>query len=165
VDKYVDLAKQLGMTDAILISPQDIYFDIRAILKCCWGCERASQVDIRCDDRNTTFRERVEMVKQYKDILLLHSHDAYQLSHTLLKLERIAFMDGYYFAFTLRSCNLCKECKVGKGEECSFPEKVRPCDQLFGIDVYRTVRQLGLPCDVLQSKKDMQNRYGFLLIN
>ncbi len=48
---------------------------------------------------------------------------------------------------------------------CLFPDKVRPCDQIFGIDVYRTARNLGLPCQVLQNKNDIQNRYGFVLID
>ena len=43
--------------------------------------------------------------------------------------------------------------------------KLRPCDQSFGIDVYKTARNLGLPCEVLQSKDDIQNRYGFVLLD
>ena len=162
--KYADLAKSQGMVNAIVISPLDICFDSRAFLKCCWGCDRSPSENARCDSRNTTLEERIEMVKQYSYILLVHSHDATQLSKTLLELERIAFLDGYYFAFVLRTCRFCKECLVLKGEECSFPEKIRPCDQLFGIDVYKTVRQLGLPCEVLHHKDDVQNRYAFLLI-
>ncbi len=165
MDKYADLAKQRGMTDAMIISPADICFDIRAMLKCCWGCDRSSSTSVKCDSRNTTLEERIEMVRKYSNILLLHANDARKLSQTLMELERIAFLDGYYFAFVLRSCYFCKDCVVNKGEECSFPEKIRPCDQIFGIDVYKTVRQLGLPCEVLQSKDDVQNRYGFLLID
>jgi predicted metal-binding protein len=52
------------------------------------------------------------MVKEYKAILLLHSHDAGQFSKAILELERTAHLDGYYFAFALRPCNLCKECKL-----------------------------------------------------
>ncbi len=39
MEEYIQLAKELGMVDAIIISPKDICFDIRAILKCRWGCE------------------------------------------------------------------------------------------------------------------------------
>ena len=38
-EKYTDLAKSLKAVNAKIISPQDIIFDIRAILKCRWGCE------------------------------------------------------------------------------------------------------------------------------
>ena len=66
-EKHIDLAKSLKMVNAKLISPEDIHFDVRAILK-------------------------------------------------------------------------------------------------YGIDVYKTARSLGLPCQVLQNKEDVQNRYGLVLI-
>lgn len=165
MEKYVDLTKDLNMVDAKIISPLDIFFDIRAILKCRWGCEDFFENNIRCDTRNTTFQERVEMVKTYNHILLVHSHDARELSKAVLEIERAAFLDGYYFAFAIRTCNLCKVCVVQKGKPCPTPDKVRPCDQSFGIDVYKTVRNSGLPCQVLQSKNGIQNRYGFVLLD
>jgi predicted metal-binding protein len=165
MEKYLALAKELGMRDALHISPQDIFFDIRALLKCRWGCEDHSRETIRCDTRGTTYRERIEMVKAYNDILLLHSHDARALSGAVLEIERTAFLDGYYFAFAIRACNLCKVCAIQQGDSCVFPQKVRPCDQAFGIDVYRTARTLGLPCSVLQDKDEIQNRYGFILLD
>ena len=164
-EKYVRLAKSLKAINAKMISPQDIFFDIRAILKCRWGCEDFFQNSIRCGTRNTTYQERVEMVKSYSNILLVHSHDARGLSVTVLEIERTAFLDGYYFAFAIRTCNLCKVCAAQQGNPCPSPEKVRPCDQIFGIDVYKTARNLGLPCEVLQSEHDVQNRYGFVLID
>jgi len=163
--KYIRLAKELNMLHARIISPKEIYFDIRAILKCRWGCEDFFQESIRCHTRGTTYKERVEMIKRYNHILLIHSHDARALSHAVLEIERRAFLDGYYFAFAIRTCNVCKVCSVKKGNPCPTPQKVRPCDSRFGIDVYKTVRNLGLPCEVLQNKKDVQNRYGFVLLD
>ncbi|MBI5603771.1 MAG: hypothetical protein HY879_10480 [Deltaproteobacteria bacterium] len=93
------------------------------------------------------------------------SHQARELSRAVLEIEQTAFLDGHYFAFALRYCNWCKVCAVSQGKPCPTPEKVRPCDQSFGIDVYQTVRNLGWPCDVLQNKDDRQNRYGFVLID
>jgi predicted metal-binding protein len=164
-EKYVQLAKSLKAVDAKIISPQDIFFDIRAILKCRWGCDDSFQNNTKCSTRDTTYSERVEMVKSYKNILIVHSHDARQLSLAVLEIERTAFIDGFYFAFALRACNLCKACAVQQGKPCPSPEKVRPCDQSFGIDVYKTALKLGLPCHVLQGKDDIPNRYGFVLID
>jgi predicted metal-binding protein len=163
-NKYITLAKKHGMMDALIISPSEICFDIRTNLKCGWGCERGIISNIKCDNRGTTYAERIKMVKQYKAILLLHSHDAGQFSKVILELERAAFLDGYYFAFALRSCNLCKECSVKKGNDCNYPKMIRPCEAMFGIDIFKTVRKLGLPCEVLRRKNEIQNRYGFLLI-
>jgi predicted metal-binding protein len=165
MEKYIHLAKELGMVNAMIISPKDIFFDIRAILKCRWGCEDYFHQSIRCHTRDTTYQERVEMIKRYNYILLVHSNDARRLSEAVLEIERTAFLDGYYFAFAIRFCNLCKACALKKGNPCPTPEKVRPCDQSFGIDVYKTVRNGGLSCEVLQNKEDNQNRYGFVLID
>lgn len=165
MEKYIHLAEELGMVNSMVISPQEIFFDIRAILKCRWGCEDFFHESIRCQTRGTTYQERVEMVKRYSDILLVHSHNARELSAAVLEIERTAFLDGYYFAFAIRTCNLCKVCAVQQGDPCPFPDRVRPCDQSFGIDVYKTVRNLGLPCEVLQNKNDIQNRYGFVLLD
>ena len=165
MEQYIQLAKELGMVDAVLISPQDIAFDIRAILKCRWGCVDFFQQSIKCHTRNTTYQERVEMIKRYNHILLLHTHNAHKLSKAVLEIERTVFLDGYYFAFGIRYCYLCQECAVYQGRPCPTPEKVRPCDQIFGIDVYKTARNLGLPCEVLHNKDDIQNRYGFVLLD
>ena len=163
-DKYIRMAKELNMANAMIISPDDIYFDIRAILKCRWGCEDFFNQTIKCDTRNTSYTERTEMIKAYHNILFLHSHDARELSIAVLEIERAAFLDGYYFSFGIRYCRLCEICAIDQGKPCPTPEKVRPCDQSFGIDVYKTARNQGLPCDVLQNKEDVQNRYGFVLI-
>ena len=165
MEKYIRLAKELGMADARIISSQNICFDIRAILKCRWGCEDFFHQTIRCHTRDTSYEERVEMIKRYNHILLACSNDARALSQAVLEIERAAFLDGYYFSFGIRTCNLCKACAVKEDKPCPTPDKVRPCDQSFGIDVYRTVRNLGLPCNVLQNKGDIQNRYGFVLID
>lgn len=165
MEHYIRLAQDLKMLDAKLISPQDIVFDIRAILKCRWGCEDYFQENIKCHTRGTTYQERVEMVQRYTHILLVHAHDARQVSRAVLEIERTAFFEGYYFAFAIRFCNLCQVCAVEQGKPCPTPEKVRPCDQGFGIDMYKTARNLGLPCQVLQSKDEVQNRYGLVLID
>jgi len=163
--KYVDLAKSLKMISAKIISPRDIVFDIRALLKCRWDCEYSAADNLRCGIRDTTYRERVEMIKRYKHILMVHSHDTRKLSAVALEIERRAFLDGHYFAFAIRCCNLCKNCVVKKGKACPTPERVRPCDSSFGIDIYKTARRLGMSCEVLQNKNAVQNRYGFVLID
>jgi len=163
--KYIELAKKHGMINSKLITPDDIVFDIRTILKCRWGCDDFFKGDIRCHTRDTTLDERIAMIKKYNSILLLHSNSARDISLAVLSIEREAFLDGYYFAFAIRRCYFCESCSVDKGKNCAHPEKIRPCDQSFGIDVYKTVRQLGLPCEVLKDINSTQNRYGFVLID
>jgi len=99
LEKYIRQAKDMGMLNAKLISPDDIYFDIRTILKCKWGCDNlTNDENIKCAARETTYQERIDIIRCYKLILLLHSHNPRQLSNAVLDTERTAFMDGYYFA-------------------------------------------------------------------
>ncbi|MCB2190251.1 MAG: DUF2284 domain-containing protein [Deltaproteobacteria bacterium] len=163
--KYLNMAKELGMTNALVIGPEQIFFDPRAVLKCRWGCEDFAKRTIKCGSRGLSHAECVKMISSYDNILLLHGHDGRQLSKAVLALERAAFLDGHYFAFGVRHCKLCKACALDQGKDCLQPEKVRPCDQAMGIDMYRTAREAGLPCQVLQSRDEQQNRYGFVLIN
>jgi predicted metal-binding protein len=165
MEKYIQLAKKLKMEDAILITAQQVYFDKRVILKCRWGCEYKGDDNPRCGPRGTTYEERIEIIRCYTHILFLHSHDARELTRAVLEIERAAFLDGYYFASAIRCCCFCGQCILEQGKDCPYPEKIRPCDQLFGIDMYKTARQLGFQCQVLQNKDEQQNRYGLVLID
>jgi predicted metal-binding protein len=157
------MAERLGMLNAKIISPSDIYFDARAILKCKWGCDDPDTK--KCNDRGIPYELRIQIIKSYQKILLIHSHDARKLYHTALEIERQAFLEGNRYAFTLNSCNFCISCEVLKGNECVSLDKIRPCDQLFGIDTYKTVKKLGLPCEVLKDKNTQPNRYAYILID
>ena len=165
MQKYQDMARNLGMANAVALEPGRLFLDPRAILKCRWGCEDYFSQSIKCSTRGTSLDQRQEMLARYQDILLLHAHDARPLSKAVLAIERAAFLDGNYFAFGVRYCMLCKKCAVDQGQPCPQPEKVRPCDQAFGIDVYKTAASVGLPIQVLGDKDETQNRYGFVFIS
>jgi predicted metal-binding protein len=164
IAKYQNLSKEYGLLDILLISSEDIVLDSRAILKCRWGCDYSISKNIKCETHGLSIEERKNIIKSYGKAFLLHNNNDHELSKACLGIERELFLDGYYFAFTLKGCNYCKECSLTKGLDCAHPDKVRPCDQMFGIDVYKTVRNLGLPINVLRSKDETQNRYGFVLI-
>ncbi len=73
--------------------------------------------------RGTTFQERMEIIQKYSHILLVHSHNAGDLSKAVLEIERAAFLDGHYFAFAIRYCKLCKTCRVDKGSSCRLRKR------------------------------------------
>nr|NJM02290.1 metal-binding protein [Desulfobacula sp.] len=162
---YIELALEMKMLHARLISPEDMVFDIRTLLKCRWGCENHDNGSFKCRERGTSFEDRLRMIKAYKNILFIHSHDGGDVSRAGLEIERRAFLDGNHLAFAVRYCNLCKKCAVDENLPCVQPEKVRPCEALFGIDVYATAKRHGLPCYPLQHKDEIQNRYGFVCIS
>jgi len=165
MQKYIDLAKDMGLPNAKALKPDQVIFDPRARLKCHWGCQDYFHPSPKCGSRGLSLAECQDMVGRYKNILLLHGHDAHLLSQAVLAVEAAAFRDGLYMAFGIRYCNWCKVCAVDQGKDCVSPEKVRPCEQALGIDVFRTAREAGLPIQVLQSKDEAQNRYGLVLID
>lgn len=165
MEKYIQIAQKMEMLHARMISPDEMVFDPRVLLKCRWGCENHDNNSFKCQARNTSFEERIKMIKSYGNILLLHSGDSRQVSRAAVKIERQAFLDGNHLSFAIRYCNLCKVCAVDEGKTCITPLKVRPCEGIFGIDVYKTVNRLGLPCYPLKDKDETQHRYGFVCIN
>jgi predicted metal-binding protein len=166
MEKYLEIAKQKDAEHAVMISPKDIFFDRRAILKCKWGCEDQFESNrTKCGSRGLSFEEAQATILAYQRILLIHHHDQFKLSNIARKIEQILFLDGFYFACAMHCCHLCKSCRIDSGKPCHMPLKIRPCDQSFGIDMYRTVRNIGLPCTPLQSKDETPNRYAFVLID
>ncbi|MDI6896126.1 DUF2284 domain-containing protein [Methanocella conradii] len=110
--------------------------------------------------------------------LILWIHD------TVYELEQHAFYSGYYRAlgFGAYPCYYCEECvaEQSKGpvdvsfkRDCRHAEKVRPSMEAVGIDVFATVRKLGLPIEVIPCKDNQYGKfmhpsfdsYGLLLID
>lgn len=166
MEKYLGIAKKRDAEHAIVISPDDIVFDRRAILKCLWGCEDQSEPNrIKCGSRSLGYEEAKAIIHEYRRIIFIHHHNNVKLSNIARKIEQTAFLDGYYFACAMHCCHLCRDCRIDSGKPCHQPLKIRPCDQSFGIDVYKTARNLNLPCHPLQSKDEVPNRYAFVLVD
>ncbi len=109
MEKYVHLAKELKMVHAMVISPKQISFDIRAILKCRWGCDDyLPENNIRCQTRDTTYQERVEMVKEtdYCGIVSGKKVDKAKLFET--------FYGNLETAPMIKGCPINMECKLIK---------------------------------------------------
>ena len=66
ISKYEEIAKKHKMNNIILISPEDIYFDKRARLKCRWGCDSSNGTTIKCEDRGFSVDEAEETIKKYE---------------------------------------------------------------------------------------------------
>ncbi len=105
------------------------------------------------------------------------------IHNTVYELEQHAFYSGYYraLAFGAYPCYFCEDCVAEEAtgpvnlsfkRDCRHAEKVRTSMEAVGIDVFATVRNLGLPIEVIPCKgneygKFMHPRfdsYGLLLI-
>ncbi|MEL7565724.1 MAG: DUF2284 domain-containing protein [Dehalobacterium sp.] len=161
MSKYEQLALDLGAENVKTISADDLIFDPRVRLKCI-GC--AEYGTWRCHPNPPEYKETVEMLSRYRETLLIHGHDGVSLSNIARDVEREAFLDGNYFAFALCGCFYCQKCHSSLKSPCVNPDYRRPYCYALGINVYETVRILGLPIQVLRTKEDEQNRYAFVLI-
>ena len=153
----------MGALDAVLIKSEDIVIDPRTILKCMYGCKGWDH-NWTCPSVPGSLRpwEFENILKKYNVGILIHC-DNKKISHKIsFELESDAFVDGYYFAFSMSDCALCKTCK--HPEPCRYPEKARPALQGLGIDVYATARKQGLPIKTLKDEEEEQNWYSLVLI-
>ena len=77
-----------------------------------------------------------------------------QVKKAVAELERELFMGGYYGAFGMSCgpCNLCEECEMTK--PCAHPRLARPSMEACGIDVFATLRNVGLNIDVVTSRQE-----------
>lgn len=163
LDKYTVKAKEMGALDALIIKIEDVVTDPRTYLKCMYGCEGWG-ANWTCPSAPNALRpwEFETILKRYSTAILIHCDDKDISQKISYELEREAFFDGYYFAFSMSDCGLCEECT--HPEPCTHPTKARPPMQGLGIDVYATARKQGLPIKTLKSEDETQNWYSLVLI-
>jgi predicted metal-binding protein len=169
---YVKKALEMGANHAAAFVIDDIIFDSRVILKCIFGCADYGKIHT-CPYQKSplSMDEYKKILQNYKRGIIIGCADKYQSQEISFEIERLAFLEGYYFAFSMSDCGLCEKCAKfgdngsdGNGSECRFPQKARPAFHSVGIDVFKTVRRLGMPIDVLRQKEDEQNWYSAVFI-
>ncbi|ATW28955.1 DUF2284 domain-containing protein [Candidatus Formimonas warabiya] len=161
MSKYEQLALDLGAINVRTISAEELVFDPRVRLKCI-GCSEYGTW--RCHPNLPSYQEAIEMLGKYQEILVIHDQDRDRLSYVARTVEKEAFLDGNFFAYALCGCYYCKQCHLSSKGPCTNPDYRRPYCYSLGINVFDTVRPLGLPIQVLQSKDEVPNRYAFVLI-
>ena len=165
VDKYISLAKELGATNAVKFNIEDIAFDPRVILKCIFGCGDYGK-NHTCPYQKSplTMDEYKQTFLHYSYGVIIHCKDKKTSQKVSFEVERQAFLDGHYFAFSLSDCGLCKECSRIHNKDCNVPERARPAFHAVGIDVFKTVRKFDLPLEVAQTKESDINWYSAVFI-
>lgn len=164
--KYIDLAYEMGATDAVLFEDAQICWDSRTLLKCMYGCSDWGK-NHTCPSRpnNPSMAELKEMFSRYKWGVIVHTHEKNLSQKISFKLESEAFHDGYYFAMSLSDCGLCKECAAASCEDCRNVGAARPAFHSVGIDVFKTVNRMGLPLYTLKDRNDPdQNWYSAVFV-
>ncbi|MCL2199522.1 MAG: DUF2284 domain-containing protein [Defluviitaleaceae bacterium] len=165
MDNYIKKALSLGAKTVTPFKISDIAFDPRVVIKCIFGCGDFGK------QHTCPYQKSPLSMQEYQQIFSHYSHgiiigcdnkpDSQKISYHI---ERQAFLDGYYFAFSLSDCGLCKTCAKAKNADCPHPDKARPAFHAIGIDVFKTVKNLGLPLNVLVEKTEEQNWYSAVFI-
>ena len=163
MEKYAKQAKEMGAQDAVPIEIEDIVMDYRTLMKCMYGCGGWNN-EWTCPSDPWALKpwEFERILPKYGKGLLIHCTDKKLSQKISWEIERQAFLDGHYFAFSMSDCSLCPEC--AHPEPCKNHKKARPAMQALGIDVFATARKQGLPIDTLKSREDQQNWYSLVLV-
>lgn len=164
-DGLLTLAKEEGAVDAVRFTLDDIVFDARSLLKCMFGCRDWGR-GLTCPSRPGSLKpwEYEQLFRRYHWGIIIHGHTKKTTQDVSYILERQAFFLGYYFAFSLSDCALCAICAGYDGKECRNPEKARPAFHSVGIDVFATVRGLGMPIETLVESNEEQNWYSAVFV-
>ncbi|MEG1560758.1 MAG: DUF2284 domain-containing protein [Clostridia bacterium] len=165
IDEYIESAYEMGATDALEFKISDIVFDSRTLLKCMYGCASWGKGHT-CPSRanSPSMAEYKEMLTRYSRGIIIHTHDKLKNQKISFELERTLFADGYYFAFSLSDCALCKECAAVSGNPCRNVNMARPAFHSVGIDVFKTMSNLSLPLKTLKGEEDEVNWYSAVFI-
>lgn len=162
---YLDMAEKMGAADAVAFEIGDICFDSRTLLKCMYGCPDWGK-NHTCPSRaNVSMAEYREMLERYRWGVIIHAHDKALSQKISLAIEAAAFADGHYFAFSMSDCAICAKCAAVDSLPCRNPHSARPAFHSLGIDVFKTVRALGLPLNTLRDQQtEEQNWYSAVFI-
>jgi Predicted metal-binding protein (DUF2284). len=162
---FTRMAMEMGADHAVIFEIEDIVFDSRTILKCMYGCSDWGKGHT-CPSRPGSLKpwEYQTILEKYKWGIIIHSTDKKISQEVSFAIEREAFLKGYYFAFSMSDCAICKECAGHRGMECVNPKKARPAFHSVGIDVFKTVRKFGLPIETLKDEFQIQNWYSAVFI-
>ncbi|MDR3086324.1 MAG: DUF2284 domain-containing protein [Christensenellaceae bacterium] len=165
--KYLDLALEKGAIHAVAVTPDEIVFDGRTLLKCMFGCEDWGK-GCTCPSREGFLKpwEFEPLLRKYSAVLIIHANDKKTTQNAAFAVEEQAFWDGDALAFSMSDCALCENCAGKTGQGCRNPRAARPAFHSVGIDVFATVKRLGLPIETLKNpQEELQNWYSAVWLN
>ena len=156
-------ALSLGALHAKVISAGKVFTGSWVRWKCRYGCDGYGS-NLLCPPHSPAPEETQRMLDEYRRAILVHCATYTDVRLLIAKLERAAFLGGFYKAFGLACgpCQLCPTCAFEKG--CRHPEQARPAMEACGIDVFATARAAGFPIEVVTDRSCKENYYGLLLI-
>ncbi len=159
--KYVEIAQEMGATDAKIVQASSIRTAAWTRLKCQYGCPNYG-TNLCCPPYTPTAEEMRKVLGSYSVALLARFTSTGGVNR-IPEIERTIFLDGMYKAFGLKGggCGLCQKCNR---EKCIHPQEARPGMEAVGIDVYGTVRGNGFSLNVMKNRDEPSSYFGLVLI-
>ncbi|MCG2737821.1 MAG: DUF2284 domain-containing protein [Candidatus Methanoperedenaceae archaeon] len=192
ISEMQSIALDNGANDLRHISTNIIKTATWVRLKCRYGC-KAYGKHLSCPPYSPTPEETEKMLREYEHAVLIefvglqektsveprHIHHylwalILKIQDVIFKLERHAFLAGYYkaFGFGAYPCSQCETCLPEEGDVdfhtvkqlCRHPDIMKPSMEASGIDVYATVHAAGFDLEVLTSFDQTIKTYGLVLL-
>ncbi len=163
LEELCEIAVKLGAAEAKVIKTSQVAVRDWVRLKCQYGCDGYGK-RLTCPPYSPTPEQMRRILSEYSSAILLRFEPRGENVHRVVaKLEREAFLSGYYSALGLASgpCPFCRKCNL---KNCVNPELARPSMEACGIDVYATARGAGFEIDVLRTRRDKPRYFGLLLV-
>lgn len=175
IDEINDLVTEKGFDQFAWIDGKDVEVRQWVRVKCMFGCSAYGRSV--CPPNTPSVQECERFVSEYKKVLVIRigteaekgnyprewSKDATQC---LLDLEKAIFKLNYPKTFLLNQtcCGKCEKC-VNTREDCKHMDYARPSPESFAIDVYSTVRKVGMEINVMTESKGSMTRIAMIFID
>jgi len=188
VEKLKNKAINIGASDNLikLINvKKDVIIPSWTRIKCQFGCPNFGK-NLCCPPYIPTIDEWKRFLNEYKYGLIFGFEgriedifkDPKKLCEDIFSLEREAFLLGFYKAFVYfpGPCKLCDKCIINEKDFpknldykilrsfCKHLDKARPSMEATGIDVFGTIKNIGLEINIAKSKKEHKIRFYTMLL-
>lgn len=173
-EKIDAMINNQGFVEYKWINPEEIVVAHWVRVKCIFGCSDYGLGT--CPPNTPSVNECEKFFKEYKSGVIIRlskfadknvypSDWSREMTNKLLKIEREIFLSGYQKVFLLNQtcCTLCKDCP-GNRIDCKDKKNSRPSPESFAVDVYQTVRNVGLEINVVAENPAEMHRIAILLI-
>ena len=159
---FLQKIMDIGAREAKIIDPKTVETAPWVRWKCQFGCGGYNS-SLMCPPHAPTPEETRKVLDSYKKALLFEA-GRLDTKEIAVKMEREAFLSGYYKAFGLGAgpCRLCDSCSFDQG--CRHPDEARAAMEACGIDVFATVRKHGFTIQVVKTYNNPQHYFGLVLI-
>ena len=166
IESYIQSARLASADNALAVTPDEIVFDPRTVIKCMFGCGDWGK-GLTCPSANGFLKldEWEKLLRMYKTVLIIHSTSKKIAQTISFSIEKQAYLDGDVLSFSMSDCALCGKCAGFLGESCRNPLQARPAFHSVGIDVFATTEKLGLPLKPLKNEGDAENWYSAVWLN